>query len=140
MAHQEPLITFESDVAWQNKHLNVSANVERLYDAWNRLSDRSRPERNEWLAGLGTLQQIVRDAEAMGKRVRGLGGAWSLSQAAVTQDHMVNTKPLNYMDIGIQQANLDPAFQGIPEQLVFAQCGASILEFNQELEARNLSL
>jgi len=140
MAHQEPLITFESDVAWQNKHLNVSANVERLYDAWNRLSDRSRPERNEWLAGLGAQQQIVRDAEAMGKRVRGLGGAWSLSQAAVTQDHMVNTKPLNYMDIGIQQASLDPAFQGIPEQLVFAQCGASILEFNQALEARNLSL
>ncbi len=79
---------FESDVTWQNKHLNVSANVERLYDAWNRLSDRSRPERNEWLAGLGTLQQIVRDAEAMGKRVRGLGGGWSLSPAAVTQDHM----------------------------------------------------
>lgn len=140
MPDQEPFISFESDVAWTNKHLNVSANVERLYDAWNRWSDRSVPAQHVWMAGLGALQRIVRDAEAMGKRVRGLGGAWALSGAAVTQDFMVDTKPLNYLDIGLQPQNLDPAFQGVPERLVFAQCGVSVMELNQALEARHVSL
>lgn len=140
MPDQEPLISFEPSFAWMNKHLNVSANVERLYDAWNRWSDRSVPTQHVWRAGLGALQHIVRDAEAMGKRVRGLGGAWSLSGAAVTQDFLVDTKPLNYLDIGLQPQNLDLAFQGVPERLVFAQCGVSVMELNQALEAHNVAL
>jgi hypothetical protein len=140
MAEQAPLLTFASEVTWENKHRNVSATVERLYDAWNRWSDRQRPAQREWMAGLAALCQIVRDAETLGKRVRCLGGAWSLSPAAVTDEFMVNTKPLNYLDIGIRPQHLEAAFPGVPEQLVFAQCGVSVLELNQELEARGLSL
>jgi hypothetical protein len=75
MAEHQPLMTFDRNYAWQNKHLNVSVDVERLYEAWNRWSDLSRPERDVWQPGLRALQQIERDAEAAGKRVRGLGGA-----------------------------------------------------------------
>jgi hypothetical protein len=140
VVEREPLITFEPDVVWINRHLNVSARIERLYEAWNRWSDRTRPTQQVWMAGLSALQRIVREAEANDKHVRGFGGAWSLSRAAVTRDFMVDTKPLNYIDIGIRQENLEAAFQGVPEHLVFAQAGVSIMELNQELEVRGLSL
>jgi FAD/FMN-containing dehydrogenase len=86
------------------------------------------------------LQQIVRDAEAQGRRVRALGGAWSLSEAATTDDFMVNTKPLNFIDVGFAAASCAPEFVGTPEHLVFSQAGASVLELNQTLEARGLAL
>ena len=75
MAEQHPLIQFTTQQAWQNTHLNVSATVERLYDAWNRWSDRRQPPQDVWQPGLRALQHIVREAEASGKCVRGLGGA-----------------------------------------------------------------
>ncbi len=92
--------------------MNVSATVERLYDAWNRWSDRSQPQQDVWQPGLSALQHIVRDAEASGKRVRGLGGGWSLSEAAVTPDFLVDTKQLNNLVIGMSPAFLDASFAG----------------------------
>ena len=140
MAEQLPLIQFMSNHAWQNKHLNVPAHVERLYEVWNRWSDLSRPERDVWQPGLRALQHIVREAEAAGKRVRGLGGGWSLSEAAVTQDYLVDTKQLNNLVIGMSAAFLDAHFQGDPTHLMFAQCGVSVMELNTALEAQDLAL
>ena len=140
MAEQQPLIQFTPNQAWQNKHLNVSATVERLYDAWNRWSDGSRPPQDVWQPGLRALQRIVRDAEASGKRVRGLGGGWSLSGAAVTSGFLVDTKQLNQLVIGMSPAFLDANFQGDPGHLAFAQCGVSVMELNTALEERALSL
>ena len=140
MAEQQPLIQFTANQAWQNKHLNVSATVERLYDAWNRWSDRSQPQQDVWQPGLRALQHIVREAEASGKGVRGVGGGWSLSEAAVTSDFMVDTKQLNNLVIGMSPAFLDVSFPGDSKHLAFAQCGVSVMELNTALEARNLSL
>ena len=95
MAEQQPLIHFTPAQVWTNKHQNVSTHIERLYEAWNRWSDRSHPDQDVWQPGLRALQHIVREAEAAGKRVRGLGGGWSLSEAAVTPDFLVDTKQLN---------------------------------------------
>ncbi|MFO7178142.1 MAG: FAD-binding protein [Pseudomonadota bacterium] len=136
----EPLIVFESNVRFVNWHRNVQVEVARLYDAWNRWSDRSRPTTRRWEPGLRALSRIVQHAEADGKRVRALGGAWSLSEAAVTRDYMVNTKPLNYVDVGLKPENVDPAYAGNPEYLVFTQCGTSVLELNRILERRGLAL
>jgi hypothetical protein len=140
MANEQPLLTFQSHVAWRNKHLNVEHQVERLYDVWNRWADGSRPTQHVWRAGLLALQQIVRDAQVQGRRVRALGGAWSLSDAAATDDFLLNTKPLNFIDVGLAAASCAPDFVGTPEHLVFAQCGASVLELNQALETRGLAL
>jgi hypothetical protein len=135
-----PLLTFQRRVRWRNKHQNVERQVERLYDAWNRWSDGSRPDALVWRAGLLALQQIVRDAEAQNRRVRALGGGWSLSEAATTEDFLVNTKPLNFIDVGLSTQSCAPGFVGVPERLVFAQCGTTIMELNQVLEARGLAL
>ena len=140
MANAQPLLSFQRRVSWRNKHLNVERQVERLYDVWNRWSDGSRPNEHVWRAGLCALQQIVRDAEAQGRRVRALGGAWSLSDAATTNDFMLNTKPLNCIDVGLSPKSLAPNFAGTKEHLVFTQCGASVLELNQVLEASGVAL
>lgn len=135
----EPLITFQRNFPWRNKHLNVKVEAERLYDVWNRYADGSRG-RIPWKPGLEALVRIVLDAEAAGKRVRGLGGSWSLSGAAVSEDFMLNTKPLNYRELGIKPQNLADSYTGNPERLVFAQCGTSVLELNRFLERRGLAL
>ena len=122
--------TLYTDQVWTNKHCNVSTHIERLYEAWNRWSDRSHPDEDVWQPGLRALQHIVREAEAAGRRVRGLGGGWSLSEAAVTPDFLVDTKQLNNLVIGMSTAFLEPHYQGNPQHLVFAQCGVSVMELN----------
>jgi hypothetical protein len=135
-----PLISFSRDVSWSNKHQNVHARVERLYDVWNRWADHSRPTTRVWEAGLNALQQIVRDAEQAGKHVRALGGAWSLSAAALSEDFLVNTKPLNYLELGLRPESVEPSYASHCTRLVFAQCGVSVMELNQFLEAQGLAL
>ena len=117
MAEQQPLIHFTPHQLWTNKHRNVSTRVDRLYEVWNRWDDRSRPDRDVWQPGLRALQHIVREAEAAGKRVRALGAGWSLSEAAVTPDFLVDTKQLNNLVIGLAPAFLDASFQGDPRHL-----------------------
>jgi hypothetical protein len=135
-----PLLAIRRNVPWANKHQNVQVSVERLYDVWNRWQGGQRPETAVWQAGLAALRRIVTDAEGLGKRVRGLGAGWSLSEAPVTSEHLINVKPLNYVEVGLRPEIVDPAFAGAPGRLVFAQCGASILELNRHLEARGLCL
>ena len=72
--------------------------------------------------------------------MRGLGGGWSLSPAAVTQDFLVDTKQLNDLVIGISPAFLEANVSGDPDHLVFAQCGVSVMELNTALAARHLAL
>jgi FAD/FMN-containing dehydrogenase len=140
MAEHQPLIHFTPNQVWTNTHRNVSTHVDRLYEAWNRWSDGSRPDHDAWQPGLRALQHIVREAEAAGKRVRALGGGWSLSEAAVTSDFLVDTKQLNNLVIGLAPAFLDARFQGDPRHLAFAQCGVSVMELNTALAARHLAL
>ncbi|APR82812.1 FAD-dependent oxidoreductase [Minicystis rosea] len=114
--------------------------MERLYDVWNLWADAiDRPE-DGFQPGLRALEAIVREAEGLGKRVRPLGGAWSLSDAARTTEFMLNTKPLNALVIGFSSRLCDPSCREPPERLVFAQCGASVSELNDYLERANLAL
>ena len=140
MAAPKPLLTFERNVSWRNKHQNVAVRIERLYDVWNRWSDGSRPARQSWRAGLRALQAIVVEAERLGKHVRALGGAWSLSPAAVTEDFVVNTKPLSYLELGLKPENVTAAYKSRCGRLVFAQCGVSVGELNRFLEPRGYAL
>ncbi len=135
-----PLVHFEANYRWQNKHQNVSGSVARLYSAWNRTADGREPARQRFKAGLNVLRQIVLDAEAEGRRVRAYGGAWSLSDAAHTPDFLVNTKPLNYLSIGLKPSQVLPTEAARAKKLVFAQCGIHVMELNRALEAAGLAL
>lgn len=138
--NRAPFIHTESNAPWTNQHRNLALVVERLYDVWNLWDDRRPEEGYGWRPGLLGLQQIVRQAEDAGKRVRALGGAWSLSDAAVTPEFLVNTKPLNHVTIGLRRDLVDAACAELPERLVFAQCGVGVGELNDALEAAGLAL
>lgn len=135
-----PLLTVQNDHAFRNKHENVALAVGTFYDVHNLWADAPAPARNDWRPGLQGLRAIVAEAERTGKSVRALGGAWSLSEAAINRQIMVNTKNLNFIELGFRSENLDPAFTGDRSALCFAQCGASVMELYQYLEPRGFTL
>ena len=136
----KPLVNFELAYPWRNKHRNVAATASRLYNAWNRTSTGQEPARQRWKAGLNALRQIVLDAEAAGQRVRAYGGSWSLSEAAVCPDFLVNTKPLNYVSIGLTKSQVLSAWADRAPRLVFAQCGIHVMELHSAVEGAGLAL
>jgi FAD/FMN-containing dehydrogenase len=135
-----PLLNFEANFRWRNKHKNVERTVFRLYNAWNRSSDGQEPPRQRWRAGLNALRQIVIDAQSMGRRVRAYGGAWSLSDAAECPDLLINTKPLNYVSIGLKREQVRASAAPVADRLVFAQCGIHVMELHTAVEGAGLAL
>lgn len=135
-----PLINFEKNYRFRTKHQSFEGTAARLYTVWNRTANGTEPAQKRWRAGLNALRQIVLDAEAAGVSVRAYGGAWSLSDAAYTKDFLVNTKPLNYLSIGLRPAQVLPEEVKNAKRYVFAQCGIHVMELQTALEAANLAL
>lgn len=134
---RKPYLRIERDQTWTNKHQNVTGQVARYYDVWNLWEDESR-DPVPWRPGLVGLQQAIRDAEASRASVRAFGGSWSLSGAAYCPDFMLNTKPLNVVDVGIKSQNLVAGVNG--DRLLFAQCGATVQEVHDTLARHDLAL
>lgn len=133
LSAQEP-----SGRLWVNKHMNLSEQVWRHYDVWNHSPDGAMAAPG-WRGGFTHLGSILNEAQAMGRRVRAVGARWSLSRWAVCPDVMINTMPLNYHAVGLAPDDLSiSAFD--PARIVFAQCGTSVRELSETLEARGLSL
>ena len=123
---------------WINKHLNLSEEVWRHYDVWNH-GPKGLVTAPAWRGGLTQLGVIVNDAQASGRRVRAVGGGWSLSPWAVCPDVMVNTMPLNFHTVGLAPEDLSSsAFD--PARMVFAQCGTGVRELSETLEKNGFSL
>jgi len=120
---------------WMNKHANLTATVKQIEDVWNGPA----PNGESWRVGCGKLQAILESAQAKGRRVRAVGGRWSLSPVAICPDVMINTLPLNYHAIGLPAAHVSSTDVD-PECLVFAQCGTSVAELNITLESNGLAL
>ena len=131
--------SFDADYLWVNKHNNLSTNVWRHFDVWNRAADGTRPTIEPWRAGFARLRSILDEAEYKRKRVRAVGARWSLSPVAITRDVMINTTPLNDHQVGLP-AEYVASSDVDPSHLVWAQCGTSVMELSQSLEARGLSL
>ena len=133
MESSTPHLHYESDHACVNFHGNVRFTPARYCDVWNMWDDSSSPRDRRWLPGLLAIQQIIRDAEKQNMPVRAIGANWSLSGAAVTTGCTLNTKPLNVIEVGIQPEHCEPAFlrAQAADQLVVAQCGATIAELKE---------
>jgi len=145
----KPHIYYEPGWHFVNFHANVDFKPSLYCDVWNLWEDSTAPHERRWQPGMLAIQRIIRDAEERDIPVRALGAGWSLSRAAATTGCLVNTKPLNVIEVGIRPEHCEQAFLSAhgnhgPKQpadfLVFAQCGATIAELNQELEPRGLAL
>lgn len=135
-----PLLHFERDYRWENKETNVEITAARLYDVWNRTADGREPPRDRWRAGLNALRAIASQAQADDRRVRAYGGTWSLSDDSSTRDYLIDTKPLNFLSLGLPPEQLLPSEAKKAESMVFAQGGIRLMELNLALEAAGLAL
>jgi hypothetical protein len=139
---REPLLTFEENKNWQNYHRTslVGGSVDRFFTPRNIWDDGTRDPK-AFLPGLRGLQAIVKQAEVGRRRVRAVGSGWSLSNAAFSEEFLVNTARLNHWFVGFEdEAMLTPEFRPKKQRLVFSQCGVQIKTLNGHLQSRRLSL
>ena len=123
--------------SWKNVHATMEADLADLIDVDNSVA--SGPP----LAGFGFLVQaardidtIVQEARQQGKKIRALGSGWALTDIAITDGWMINTKLLNgCFDVpdDLFEASYPAAKRPL---LVVAQCGMSIAELNAHLEVK----
>jgi FAD/FMN-containing dehydrogenase len=120
---------------WKNVHVTKEAQLADLIDIDNSVVGGPQP------VGFALLKQaareidgLVQQARQQGTKIRALGAGWALTDIAVTDGWLLNTKLLNgCFDMS------DRYFEaGYPAEkrpfLVLAQCGISIGELNVHLE------
>lgn len=134
----EARIVFKDIGTWKNKHLNVKSPVQGLFDVWNPTpSEGNNIERfRGTVAGIQGLIKLAKDESTT---LRAYGGAWSLSDTAVTTGYMMNTKALN-MRGKLNPESISSTYAGEAESLFVFQCGVSVQEANTYLASRNRAL
>ena len=123
---------------WINVHQNVVQQVDCWYDIWNPPA----PVTDGWSdmkLTVAKLQSLIAQAVHDNVRLRAYGGAWALSPVAVTNGRLINTKPLNWW-FPLKPNHISPSYSGSAANVVFAQCGISILELNDHCSSARVSL
>jgi FAD/FMN-containing dehydrogenase len=121
--------------SWNGAHVTHTTTVAELIDVDNTAPDGSLLAGFEMFRYAGeSLDQLIRDARAAGKRVLALGSGWALSTINVTDGWLVNTKLLNgCYDIGDRYFDASCPAPDRP-RVVLAQAGMQIAELNAYLE------
>lgn len=133
----DPIVHDSGERSYVNWHQNFDEPLRRLVDVWN--GDASRSTLTGYGETTAALQRLIGESLAVAEQVRGLGGTWSFSKAAVSEGTLVNTKPLNYK-FHLSDSALSARFTGRRDHLYFVQCGNSVAELNWYLfdEGRSL--
>ena len=82
------------------------------------------------------LQWLIRHAIDNKTRLRAMGSGWSLSKVAVCEDGIINTKKLR-LKAELSRTQVSKEYLnkgGDPGNLLFAQCGNTVIEINELLE------
>jgi hypothetical protein len=130
-----PTIFKTGQTKWTNRHDTFTKPIQDLYDLWNADTSDIVADYNSMTAA---IQRLIGCAVKAKTRLRALGGAWSFTEIATTDGIMLNTKPMN-MVFTISAASV-PEYSGNAKDLLFAQCGNSVLELNNYLGRRQRSL
>lgn len=120
---------------WQNIHVTHEARVKDLIDVDNSAAGGPQPSGFALLRqAAADLDSLAREACERGTKVRALGSGWALTDVAVTEGWLVNTKLLNgCFEISDRFfASSYPAAKR--PYVILAQCGMSIGELNVYLE------
>jgi len=120
---------------WKNVHVTQQARLEDLIDIDNSAEGALQP------AGFALLQQAARDLDRLarearqrGVKVRALGSGWALTDIAITDGWLMNTKLLNGC-FEIADRFFEAAYPADKRPyVVLAQCGISVGELNAHLE------
>ena len=120
---------------WRNIHVTTEARLADLIDIDNASPNGARPTGFELLKQAARdLDGIVQDARRQGRRVRALGSGWALTDIAVTDGWLINTKRLNAC-FDVSDGYFETTYPEEKRRLVVvAQCGISVGELNTHLE------
>jgi hypothetical protein len=124
---------------WQNGHQNFTVTLTKDASFNLRLPfDFSQQEKN-YQATTKNFQWLIQHAIDNNVRLRALGNGWSFSDVAVCNGGLVDTRELRtFFSMG--NSFLSPQYLATgktAQDLVFTQCGMSILQMNKELEEEN---
>lgn len=124
---------------WTNKHNTVTQPIDRLYDIWNPKIASANEKVEALDVTVQAMQSLIEDAIADNHRLRAIGSGWSISDVAAMDGRIVNTKPLNWI-FQISEGSVSGSYEGSNQDLLLAQCGASIAQLNEHLVGRERSL
>jgi FAD/FMN-containing dehydrogenase len=130
------MITRDGAQPWSNVHVTVKTQLSDLI-----MVDNSVPAGTPEPSTMAMLRNAARDvggliqqARQQGKRIRALGSGWALSDIAITDGWLINTKALNGC-FELSDAFFDPTYEAAQRPfVVLAQAGISIAELNGYLE------
>lgn len=123
---------------WVNEHNNVKKQVLHRYQIFNEPT-------NTWKEGLKGIQKMIAEAKVNEERVRSYGGKWSLSDVAICNDSIHDSKPLTfYGSVGHNSISGSAFFSDDPkphkDRLFYFQAGAQVNQINNTLEEKGLAL
>ncbi len=124
---------------WQNGHLNFSVGLTKDASFNMRLPFAFNQNEDNYRATTKNFQWLIQHAIDNGLTLRALGNGWSFSDVAVCKDGLVDTRELRTF-FKIADSFLSPAYLATgktADDLVFTQCGMSILQMHKELESEN---
>lgn len=124
---------------WQNGHQNFTVQLQKDASFNMRLPFAFTEQEKNYHATTQNFQWLIQHAIDNGLQLRALGNGWSFSDVAVCKSGLVDTRELRtFFSVG--DNFLSPQYLATGKSgkdLVFTQCGMSILQLNKELEQEN---
>jgi hypothetical protein len=125
--------------SWQNGHQNFSVQLQADASFNMRLPFSFNEQEKNYHATTKNFQWLIKHAIDNGLRLRAMGNGWSFSEVAVCKGGIVDTRELRtFFSMG--DSFLSPQYLAsgkTANDVVFTQCGMSILQMNKELEQEN---
>jgi hypothetical protein len=130
-------VIITDNYVWTNEHNNISKQVLHRYQISNQSSG--------WKDGLKGIQEMIAQAKLRNERLRSYGGKWSLSDVAICNDSIHDSKPLTFWGtVGENSISGKPLFNDDPkplsERLLYFQSGSQVNQINNVLENKGLCL
>jgi hypothetical protein len=132
-------ITLLPITSWQNGHQNFSVQLQKDASFNMRLPFAFTEQERNYHATTKNFQWLIQHAIDNNLRLRALGNGWSFSDVAVCKGGLVDTRELRtFFSIGNNFLSPQYLASGKSGQdLLFTQCGMSMLQLNKELEQEN---
>lgn len=128
---EDEFLKLVKETSWTNFHATVKVPIRGVWKIRNPSPASSLPNMR---ATAERLQKLIAHAIQEKVRLRAVGSRWSFSEVAAAKDGWaLQTSQLNH-DFIVKKSLCDPAFDGDPAELLFAQAGASVGELNLKIE------
>jgi hypothetical protein len=126
-------------IEWTNRHENFKVKLTRGASFDMSLPFPIEKQAENYHATTKNFQWLIKNALEQGTTLRAMGAGWSFTDVAVCTGGIVDTRDLRtFFSIG--KSFLDSTYLAkgnSPDNLVFTQCGMSVLQLSKELEEEN---